>query len=339
LREIGEADLPTLHEWRNDTRFTDYCSTRRNKVSFEEFKKELSRDFNRDRHLQCIIVRNDRPIGTIYAYGLNKTDGYVFITTYLTSDCERAGYGAEAFALFMLYLFQNLHLFKIYAEVYSYNEHPLSCLKNAGFIEEGRFRGHRLHNGERCDLTRLAFFREELPRLEKFVERLTGKIEMIPEKISVPDILDETINLFREKVTQHNVVIKNEHDTELNFIEADRKRLKQILFNLLSNAVKYSKPEGGIVTIITKKKGDLAKFSVSDTGIGIKEEDMKKLFSAFEQLDLGIASKYGSTGLGLVVTKKLVELQGGRITAESKYGYGSTFTVTLPVPAGVVAVI
>jgi signal transduction histidine kinase len=159
----------------------------------------------------------------------------------------------------------------------------------------------------------------------------TGKIELMIEKISVPEILDETISLLREKTTQHNVVIKNEHDSELNFIEADRKRLKQILFNLLSNAVKYSKPEGGTVTIITKKRGDMAKFSVSDTGIGIKEEDMGKLFSAFEQLNLGIASKYGSTGLGLVVTKKLVELQGGRITGESKYGQGSTFTFTLPI--------
>jgi protein-histidine pros-kinase len=161
----------------------------------------------------------------------------------------------------------------------------------------------------------------------------TGKIELMIEKISVAEILDETISLFREKVTQHNVVIRNEPDPELNFIEADRKRLKQILFNLLSNAVKYSKPEGGTVTIITKKQGNLAKFSFSDTGIGIKEEDMKKLFSAFEQLDLGIASKYGSTGLGLVVTKNLVELQGGRITVESKYGQGSTFIFTLPIEA------
>jgi len=159
----------------------------------------------------------------------------------------------------------------------------------------------------------------------------TGKIGLMIENISVPEILDETISLFREKATQHNVVIKNEHDSELNFIEADRKRVKQILFNLLSNAVKYSKPEGGTVTIITKKQGDMAKFSVSDTGIGIKEEDMGKLFSAFEQLDLGIASKYGSTGLGLVVTKKLVELHGGRITAESRYGVGSTFSFTLPI--------
>ncbi len=159
----------------------------------------------------------------------------------------------------------------------------------------------------------------------------TGKIGLNIEKTPVPEILDETINLLRDKATKHNVVIKKEHDPELNVIKADRQRFKQILFNMLSNAIKYSKPEGGTVTIITKNQGIFAKFSVSDTGIGIKEEDMGKLFLAFEQLNLGIASKYGSTGLGLMVTKKLVELQGGRITAESKYGQGSTFTFFLPV--------
>ncbi len=159
----------------------------------------------------------------------------------------------------------------------------------------------------------------------------TGKIELIIEKISVPDILDETISLFGETATKHNVEIKKELDPDLNIIEADMKRFKQIMFNLISNAVKYSKQEGGTVTIITRKHDDVAKFSVADTGIGIKEEDMWKLFAAFEQLNLGIASKYGSTGLGLVVTKKLVELHGGIITAESKYGEGSVFTFSLPI--------
>ena len=84
------------------------------------------------------------------------------------------------------------------------------------------------------------------------------------------------------------------------------------------------------MTIKTIKEGDEAKISVTDTGIGIKEEDMGKLFMAFEQLNLGLASKYGSTGLGLVVTKKLVELHGGRITVESRYGQESTFTFYLP---------
>jgi PAS domain S-box-containing protein len=159
----------------------------------------------------------------------------------------------------------------------------------------------------------------------------TGKIELIIEKISVPDILDETISLFGEIATKRNVEIKKELDPDLDFIEADVKRFKQIMFNLISNAVKYSKQEGGTVTIKTRKRDDLAKFSVADMGIGIKEEDMWKLFTAFEQLNLGIASKYGSTGLGLVVTKKLVELHGGIITAESTYGEGSIFTFSLPI--------
>lgn len=161
----------------------------------------------------------------------------------------------------------------------------------------------------------------------------TGKIDMAIEKISVPATVDETISLLKEKMAKHNAVIKKELDPELEFIEADKQRLKQILFNLLSNAVKFSKPEGGTVTVSTKKLGEVAKISVSDTGIGIKEEDMGKLFEPFEQLDLGISGKYGSTGLGLVITKKLVELHGGKIMVKSKYGEGSTFTFLLPIAA------
>ncbi len=159
----------------------------------------------------------------------------------------------------------------------------------------------------------------------------TGKIYLTPENIRVPEIMDETANLLKEKAAKHNVVMRKEFDPELEFVEADRQRFKQILFNLLSNAVKYSKPEGGTVTITAKKEMEMAKFSISDTGIGIKEENMAKLFKPFEQLDLGISSKYGSTGLGLVISKKLVELHGGKIMAESKYGEGSTFTFCLPI--------
>lgn len=176
LHEISDIDLPILHEWRNDPRFMNYCSTRRNHVSLEEFKEELSRDFKRDRYLQCLILGGDRAIGTIYAHGVNQTDGHAFITTYLAPDYEKIGYGAEAFALFLFYLFQELQLYKVYTEVYSYNEHPLRCLKDTGFVEEGRFKGHRLYQRERYDLVRLSFFRDELPRLKKFVGRLTRKI-------------------------------------------------------------------------------------------------------------------------------------------------------------------
>ncbi len=160
-----------------------------------------------------------------------------------------------------------------------------------------------------------------------------AKIELTLEKTSVPELVDETLSLVRENASAHNLLIEKEIDPQLEFIEADRQKLKQILFNLLSNAVKFSKPEGGRVTVKAKKEGNTAKFQVSDTGIGIKKEDMGRLFKEFEQLDSGISRKYGGTGLGLAISKKLVELHGGEITVESSYGQGSTFTFTLPLAA------
>ena len=162
-----------LFQWRNNQRFINYCSTRRNEVTLSEFSKELDGDLKRDRHLQCLILLRDKPIGTIFAYGLNRTDGYVYVTTYIDDTQEKSGYGAEAFALFILHLFKSLELYKIYADVYSHNTHSLKCLKNAGFVEEGRFMGHRLYQNKRYDLVRLSFFRYDFQRLEQFVSRLT----------------------------------------------------------------------------------------------------------------------------------------------------------------------
>lgn len=157
-----------------------------------------------------------------------------------------------------------------------------------------------------------------------------GKIEMVIEMFSVPKIINDTLDLIKANAEERNIVLKKELDPQLDFIEADKKKFKQIIFNLLSNAVKFSKPEGGVVTVKAKKIDDTAQISVSDTGVGIKEEDMEKLFMVFQQLDSGFARKYGGTGLGLAISKQLVELHGGKIWAESRYGEGSTFTFLLP---------
>ncbi|VVB94902.1 Methanogenesis regulatory histidine kinase FilI [uncultured archaeon] len=157
-----------------------------------------------------------------------------------------------------------------------------------------------------------------------------GKIGLFFENISVSGTINDTISLIKEKAGKHNIHLITDIDPGLE-IEADEQRLKQVLLNLLDNAVKFSKKEGGTVTIKAGKEGDMALFSVSDTGIGIREEDMKKLFNQFEQLDSGISKKYGGTGLGLAITKKLVELHGGKITVESRYGEGSTFIFVIPV--------
>lgn len=157
-----------------------------------------------------------------------------------------------------------------------------------------------------------------------------GKFELKPEKISVPVTIRETLYLIKEKAMRNNVSLNTELDPELEFIEADKQRFKQILFNLLSNAVKFTGPEG-TVTITAKKESDMAKISVSDTGIGIKEENLGKLFRKFEQLEKRIGQKYGGTGLGLAISRQLLELHGGEIQVQSKFGEGSTFTFTLPI--------
>jgi signal transduction histidine kinase len=95
--------------------------------------------------------------------------------------------------------------------------------------------------------------------------------------------------------------------------------------------LKFSKSEGGIIKIIVEKTGNMAQFSISDNGIGIKEENIEKLFKVFQQLDSGVSRGYQGTGLGLSISKRLVELHGGKIWAKSKYGEGSTFIFQIPV--------
>jgi signal transduction histidine kinase len=157
-----------------------------------------------------------------------------------------------------------------------------------------------------------------------------GKIELAISTFPVHLTIDENIERVRSNAEKNNIIINKEIDPQLEFIEADRQKFSQIFFNILDNALKFSKKDGGVVNIIARKTGDKAQFSVSDNGIGIKEENFGKLFKVFQQLDTGISRKYGGTGLGLSISKKLVELHGGKIWVESKYGEGTTFTFELP---------
>jgi len=163
-----------------------------------------------------------------------------------------------------------------------------------------------------------------------FTEIDARKIEMIQEEISVTVVVDESLDLIRTNAQLRKVTLKKEIDQSPGLIYADRKMFKKIFFYLLSNAVKFTKDDGGTVTVTAKGINDAVLFSVSDTGIGIKEEDIDKLFRVFQQIDMGISRKYGGTGLGLAITKQLVERHGGRIWVKSKYGEGTTFTFSIP---------
>lgn len=117
---------------------------------------------------------------------------------------------------------------------------------------------------------------------------------------------------------------------DISSITVDKVKFRQIMYNLLSNAVKFT-PENGRISVNASLVNHHLQIAVSDTGIGIKPEDMDKLFEAFRQLDASHARRYEGTGLGLALTKRLIELHGGKIWVKSEYGKGSAFSFTLPV--------
>jgi|GEM_PF-1700957 len=167
-------------------------------------------------------------------------------------------------------------------------------------------------------------------RILEVVRTDEGTIGLGIEKIEVHETVNEVLRVIKDKVASNNIIMELKIDPRLEYMRVDKQKLKKILINLLDNAVKFGK-QGGIIKINIKKDKDMVRFSISDNGIGIKEEDMRNLFRKFTQLDSGWNRKYGGIGIGLAIAKQFVELQGGTITAESKYGEGSTFTFTLPI--------
>jgi signal transduction histidine kinase len=116
-------------------------------------------------------------------------------------------------------------------------------------------------------------------------------------------------------------------------VYADRARFRQIVLNVLSNASKFT-PEDGRITVTADCMGDQVRVRIADTGIGIHAEDAPKVFEAFRQIDGSLSRRYNGTGLGLALTKRLVELQNGSIAFESEPGVGTTFTILLPAVKG-----
>ncbi|MFH1709758.1 MAG: HAMP domain-containing sensor histidine kinase [bacterium] len=158
-----------------------------------------------------------------------------------------------------------------------------------------------------------------------------GKAELELAVFKLKDTMENSIAMLKEQATKHRIDLSLDIAKKADIeIEADERKLKQIIFNLLSNAIKFT-TDGGSVRVIVKRDGDEVRISVEDSGIGIKPEDLPKLFSEFTQLESGYTKKHEGTGLGLALTKKLVELHGGSIRVESEFGKGSKFIFTLPV--------
>src|SRR5262249_45178413 len=157
-----------------------------------------------------------------------------------------------------------------------------------------------------------------------------GRLELELGRFHLPTALDNALTLVRERATRHGIMVTRTVDPGVGDIDADERKVKQILLNLLSNAVKFT-PEGGRIVVTGTAGEGVVEMSVSDTGIGIAPEDQAAIFEEFRQVGRDDTQKQEGTGLGLTLAKKFVELHGGRIWVQSQVGQGSTFTFTLPV--------
>jgi signal transduction histidine kinase len=159
-----------------------------------------------------------------------------------------------------------------------------------------------------------------------------GRMELDPTDVRLPQLIEDSLDFVREKASRHGLSLATDiegHARGLVF-SADERRLKQVLLNLLWNAIKFT-PDGGRVEVTARAIGGELHVSVSDDGIGVPEEDQERVFEEFEQLDSSYAKRQPGTGLGLALSRRIVELHGGRIWVESEgEGKGSTFSFTIP---------
>ena len=158
----------------------------------------------------------------------------------------------------------------------------------------------------------------------------SGKMEFFPKPINPKKLAHEVREILRTLAARKRLHLRIAVDPSLVEIVVDPSKLKQVLFNYLSNAIKYTKEDGYVTVAMRPDGSDFFVLEVSDTGIGIKPEDTTRLFEEFQQLDGGISKKYEGAGLGLALTKRIVEAQGGTVGLRSILGEGSTFFHALP---------
>ena len=157
-----------------------------------------------------------------------------------------------------------------------------------------------------------------------------GRMELDVADFHLPQAIDNAVTLVRERAARRAITLEVGIDPQLGEIKGDERKVKQVLLNLLSNAIKFT-PEGGRVDVHAGLVDGVAEIAVSDTGVGIAPEDHEAVFEEFRQVGTDYAKKHEGTGLGLTLSRRFVELHGGKIWVKSQLGQGATFTFTLPV--------
>jgi signal transduction histidine kinase len=155
-----------------------------------------------------------------------------------------------------------------------------------------------------------------------------GRMELELTDFDLPTAIENALMLVRERAGRRSIALHTNIDTRLGQVQADERKVRQLVLNLLSNAIKFT-PGGGRIDVGAVPKDGFVEVSISDTGIGVAPEDQEKIFEEFRQVGTA-AKKVEGTGLGLTLCRKFVELHGGKIWVKSQEGVGSTFTFTIP---------
>ena len=156
-----------------------------------------------------------------------------------------------------------------------------------------------------------------------------GQLEIVSKLFNMRDLIEKVARTLNDPAEEKGLMLFAQVAPEVSQITSDRRRVEQVLTNLVNNAIKFT--EKGEVRIECQINEGQLVTRVIDTGIGIKPEDMNKLFKPFQQIDTGLTRQHEGTGLGLSICKKLVERLGGEISVESEWGKGSKFAFTLPI--------
>jgi GAF domain-containing protein len=159
-----------------------------------------------------------------------------------------------------------------------------------------------------------------------------GRMELELSDFDLPMTIDNALTLVRERAARRSIALNTAVDERVGQVHADERKIRQVLLNLLSNAIKFT-PEGGRIHVEARSVNESIEVSVTDTGVGIAPEDQEAVFEEFRQVGTA-EKKVEGTGLGLALSRKFIELHGGKIWVKSEVGAGSTFTFTVPVRRG-----
>ncbi len=168
-----------------------------------------------------------------------------------------------------------------------------------------------------------------------------GRVDVLPVTFDVEPLIDVCLQTVQPLVKSEQLHLVKEIGPNFPLLFTDKDKVRQILINLLGNAIKFT--EAGAITVTAQRQGETLMLAVADTGIGIPEEALERIFEAFQQVDSSTTRRHGGTGLGLSISRQLARLLGGDVIVESTVGVGSTFTVLLPIrygaapPTGIIA--